>query len=433
MQKEQQTQIISILPTLYNKTIGTNREKQWSTSVVDNGDNTFTIRSEYGVVGGKQVVHDSLITAGKNIGKKNETTVRQQALFESEREWEKKKKQGYNEVQECSRSLQKQKEEGNGEEKENKIKSKSKKTQLQSSQIQKKILKPMLANEFDMNKFKEANFPVFIQPKLDGVRCLVYKSNDEEGHLIFQSRQNTIYEEFKHLTPELQQLFNRFENQCDLILDGELYTHGMPFEKITSLVRSSKRNFDEIESLQYHIYDCFYSGENNLEKNTMPYKERLKVLTKAFSETIHSKLILVNTNEASSKEDIENYHTYFTTLENPYEGVMIRTPNGVYKQQGRSKDLQKYKKFMDEEFEVVGHHEGTGAHAGTPIFECKTNDETNNRTFGVTMQGTLESKRQMMENIVERFYGKMLTVKYQEKSAEGVPRFPVGIAFRDYE
>lgn len=417
MNKEQ-IQIISILPTLYNKTIGTNREKQWSTSVIDNGDDTFTIRSEYGLVGGKQVVHDSLITFGKNIGKKNETTPRQQAILESEREWDKKKKQGYNEVKQ--------------EEKENENKSKNKKTH-DTTQIQKKLLKPMLANEFKMDAFKVSNFPVFIQPKLDGVRCLVYKSNNNENQLIFQSRQNTVYEEFVHLLPELLHLFSRFEDQTDLILDGELYTHGMPFEKITSLVRSSKRNPDEIKLLQYHIYDCFYSGDDNLEKNNMSYEKRLQVLKEAFSSTIYNKLVLVNTNEALSKEDIENYHTYFTTLENPYEGVMIRTPNGLYKQQGRSKDLQKYKKFLDEEFEVVGHHEGTGAHAGTPIFECKTNDLTNNKVFGVTMQGTLESKRQMMENIVERFYGKMLIVKYQEKSSEGVPRFPVGIAFRDYE
>jgi DNA ligase-1 len=110
---------------------------------------------------------------------------------------------------------------------------------------------------------------------------------------------------------------------------------------------------------------------------------------------------------------------------------MIRTPNGSYKQQGRSKNLQKYKKFMDEEFEVVGHHEGTGAHAGTAIFECRSN-VNREKIFGVTMQGTLESKRGMMENVL-KYYGKMLTVKYQEKSNEGVPRFPVGLEFRDYE
>jgi DNA ligase-1 len=263
---------------------------------------------------------------------------------------------------------------------------------------------------------------------LDGVRCLIYKDNNQ---IVFQSRQNTIYEEFDHLLPELEHLMNQFSDQEGLILDGELYTHGMPFEKITSMVRSSKTKRKNIEELNYHIYDCFYSGDANLSKNQMPYSERYQVLKGAFGRTIYSKLILVETTIANSKRDIEDFHTHYTNLINPYEGVMIRTPSGSYKQQGRSKDLQKYKKFMDEEFEVVGHHEGTGAHVGTPIFECKSN-VNQSKIFSVTMQGTLESKRGMMEN-VRNYYGKMLTVKYQEKSSEGIPRFPVGITFRDYE
>ena len=110
---------------------------------------------------------------------------------------------------------------------------------------------------------------------------------------------------------------------------------------------------------------------------------------------------------------------------------MIRGMNSPYKQQGRSKDLLKYKKFHDDEFVVIGHHEGTGAHKGTPIFECNSKSKEG-KTFSVTMHGTIDSRKKMLEN-VQSYYGKMLTVKYQEISADGAPRFPVGIAFRDYE
>ena len=82
------------------------------------------------------------------------------------------------------------------------------------------------------------------------------------------------------------------------------------------------------------------------------------------------KLICVDTKVANTTDDLEKYHTYYTNQS--YEGIMIRTMGGVYKQQGRSKDLQKYKKFHDDEFIVIGYHEGTGAHAGTPIFDCKS-------------------------------------------------------------
>lgn len=392
------------LPTLYNTTIGTNRLKQWCVSVLDNEDDTYTIHSEHGTVGGKQVSHNTVISEGKNKGKKNETTPRDQAILEAQRDWDKKVKQGYSE--------------------QLVVEEKPKKPSSKSC----RLLKPMLAIEFDMQKEKSVKFPVFIQPKLDGVRCLIYKEGDD---IIFQSRQNTIYDNFEHLVPELQHLMSRFDDQDNLILDGELYTHGIPFEQITSMVRSSKGKRKNIEELNYHVYDCFYSGETNLEKNLMHYNDRYQVLRRAFGDTIYSKLVLVETTLVSSKLDIENFHTHYTTMANPYEGVMIRSTDGTYKQQGRSKDLQKYKKFMDEEFEVVGHHEGTGGHSGTAIFECKSN-VNNEKIFGVTMQGTLESKRRMMENITD-YYGKMLTVKYQEKSVDGVPRFPVGIGFRDYE
>jgi DNA ligase-1 len=86
---------------------------------------------------------------------------------------------------------------------------------------------------------------------------------------------------------------------------------------------------------------------------------------------------------------------------------------------------------MDEEFLVVGYTEGTGSYAGTPIFQCETNEKTK-QTFGVVVKCSIETKRQMMQN-VDEYIGQMLTVKYQEKSEDGIPRFPVGLGFRNYE
>jgi hypothetical protein len=46
--------------------------------------------------------------------------------------------------------------------------------------------------------------------------------------------------------------------------------------------------------------------------------------------------------------------------------------------------------------------------------------------------GTLESRRKMWNNR-KNYLGKDLTVKFQGKSKNGIPRFPVGVAVRDYE
>ena len=102
---------------------------------------------------------------------------------------------------------------------------------------------------------------------------------------------------------------------------------------------------------------------------------------------------------------------------------MVRIPSGLYKQQCRSKDLLKYKHFKDDEFKVVGVHEGNG---GIAVFECIT---PSGRTFGVNMKCTKEQKQDYLANF-EEYRGKMLTVKYQELTDDGVPRFPVGNEFR---
>jgi DNA ligase-1 len=395
--------------TLYNTTVGTGREKQWSICVSENGPTTYIIQTSHGIVGGKMVIHETLISEGKNIGKKNETTAKQQAILEAQREWTKKVKQGYNERNESDSFVKK----------ENLSKGTT-------------GIKPMLATEFEKTSFassssSSSSFPLYIQPKLDGVRCLVYLS--EEGKLVFQSRQNTIFDTVQHLTAELTDIFTTLQNsrlqKQQFVLDGELYIHGTPFNEITSMVRKS--NHIDASLLQYHIYDCFL-----LDDPTVPFTDRNAILTRLSEERTYKNIVFVETRQANSLDEIETFHKYYTTLADPYEGIMIRKMNSHYKQQNRSKDLQKYKKFFDEEFEIVGFNEGTGSHSGTPIFICKSN-ENPEKTFKATMQGTIESRRKMMANIGD-YMGKMLTVKYQEKSVgDGIPRFPVGIEVRDYE
>ena len=112
---------------------------------------------------------------------------------------------------------------------------------------------------------------------------------------------------------------------------------------------------------------------------------------------------------------------------------MIRKRDGIYKQDGktnRSKDLLKMKDFFDEEYEIVGYHEGTGDWIGTPIWECES--KVSGKVFSVTPNGPREERQRMYRN-AERYIGKKLTVKYQEKSEEGIPRFPIGVGIRDYE
>ena len=348
--------------------------KIWCISYFENPDGTYTIKTTHGQINGKMIDHFVIVKEGKNVGKKNETTIKEQTILEVKRDWDKKRKQGYH---------------------------------TENSESNASILKPMLALEFKDN----VKYPVWIQPKLDGVRCLIYMSN---GAIVFQSRQNTLYEPFQHLIPDLTSILSQMPPNT--ILDGELYTHGLGFEKVVSMVRRAKTRHPDLEKLKYTVYDFFIKGSN-----TILYEERLKILTDKINKL--TTVELIETKCAQNKTIVDNYHDHYAAQD--YEGIMLRS-NGLYKE-GRSKDLLKYKKFMDAEFEVVGHHEAKFG-LPVPVFDCKAGD----KTFGVMMKGDFESRADRMKNITE-YYGKLLTVKFQELSSDGIPRFPVGISFRDYE
>lgn len=282
-------------------------------------------------------------------------------------------------------------------------------TMTDSDKILSKSIRPMLAVEMDEKNVKfTSTKSLFVQPKLDGIRCMIYQSHGDQGQsqVIFQSRQNKLFEPFVHLLPELQKIFKDYP---DIILDGELYCHGLGFEQVTSMVRRAKVRHPDVEKINYVIYDCI--GVDS-------YISR----TNCISSIAMKHVFFIETIEVTTMKQIEDSHTHYTGM--GYEGVMIRS-NGPYKH-GRSKDLLKYKKFKDSEYLVVGHTEGTGAHAGTAIFVCNNG---NDKLFNVVMNGPLEKRRDMLKHVGD-YYGKLLTVKYQELSVDGIPRFPIGLGFR---
>ena len=254
----------------------------------------------------------------------------------------------------------------------------------------------MLAQEWTQTPL---SFPVYLQPKLDGIRCLVYQ---KDGKWVFQSRAGLVFQSFPHLEEALSR------TDPNMVLDGELYRHDLEFHQITSMVR--KKNHTDLSQIQYHVYDVIQDGG---------FEQRWTYTTLKAPLLLKDPLFRVETVKASSLEDVEAYHA--ACVEKGYEGIMIRTPGGKYKK-GRSKDLLKYKHFKTDEFLVVGHAVGKG---DIPVFIC----ETSTGMFSVMMKATLASKREMLPR-AEDYYGQWLTVKYQELSPAGIPRFPVGIDFR---
>ena len=93
-------------------------------------------------------------------------------------------------------------------------------------------IKPMLAHKYNPDKFQ---YPGYIQPKLDGVRCVFTK----DGAF---SRTGKQFMNVKHIETALQPVFAQHPS---LMLDGELYNHDLKddFEKMimTAVVVNLKK------------------------------------------------------------------------------------------------------------------------------------------------------------------------------------------------
>jgi len=278
----------------------------------------------------------------------------------------------------------------------------------------------MLANKFDFSSKKKNDiiFPCYIQPKLDGLRCMTDLSTTT-----MKSRVGKEFKRMPHLLNELATI------KEPIYLDGELYSDEIPFEEISGFVRVEKKSSPENEQkIQYHLYDLY-----NPAIPQMDYQQRKELLESIFAKRKFKYIKLVHTEICTTKEQIKPLHNKF--VEEGYEGIMLRNILGPYLLKNRSNDLQKYKEFEDSEFEIVGYKEANGEDRGTIIWECVyVKQDGAKENFAVRPRGSREMRREWFEQAQEDFdkffRGKMLTVRYQELGPEGCPRFPVGIDVR---
>ena len=155
------------------------------------------------------------------------------------------------------------------------------------------------------------------------------------------------------------------------------------------------------------------------------FSERYKKITEITNGADYLSLV----ENVSVKNVSEIHAAQARFVEEGYEGAMVRNLKGAYRIGKRSADLQKVKTFLDDEYEIVGFTEGTGGETGCVIWICKIQSGA---TFNVRPRGTREERQMLFQNGND-YIGKMLTVRYQELTDDGIPRFPVGISIRDYE
>ncbi len=358
--------------------------------------NTYSVTE--GLEGGKLTSTKPHACEGKNPGKKNETTGKQQAEKEAKAEWTKKKKKGYVEN----------------------------KTEVDNTTY----VKPMKGDKW-VDREDEVVFPVQYQDKLNGVR-----------YQAVASRSYSTGGETFHTTPHIRAaLAPIFKKYPDAFIDGEAYNYKYRktlnrLVKLVSVVIKEKDLTPELLKLsedivQFHVFDGY--GFNGISK-TDPWIVRhtgVKALLKEFKpDYIHLVDYKIAKDFSVLKKELAK------NKEAGGEGLMIRWGDCLFKE-GRSKYLLKLKHFEDAEFEIVEIQEGNGDWKGCAkriilkLHKPATN-ETKDTTFAANIEGDMEWLKELYIRR-EEFIGQMATVEFQQYSEFGIPQIPWVRCIRNYE
>lgn len=319
-------------------------------------------------------------------------------------------------------------------------------------------VEPMLANTLKLssdetkkksNETRLDKYPVSVMEKLDGIRSLVRFVGGEEK-IQMRSRNNKTHEApLTHIKKELELFFPYLPQSAEL--DGELYSVDMGFDQLSGVIRTKKRKHEKHDLVKFFIFDL-------IEPKRLYWEKRYKVLVEAFTKYVEdgnpcNHLRVLQMYYVYNEEDLLKHHNKFVS--EGFEGIIIRRCASVevtcckdylentdkmckkcikgynlsvYRSK-RTNALMKYKLFDDEEAVIIGFDKGTGTEEGAIIFIIK---DIRGNEFTIRPRGTIEERRKLYEK-GETLKGKKLTIRYQELTEKGVPRFPVAIAIRDYE
>ena len=275
------------------------------------------------------------------------------------------------------------------------------------------MIKPMLAYKVD-KKPVDWSEKVFIQPKLDGVRCIFTKDGA-------YSRTGKEFKNLAHIKCDLTDYFRKHPNS---VLDGELYNHALKddFEKIISLVRKQKptdQDARDAENLvQYHVYDTIAEGVN--------YEDRFNWLTRYLP--IAATMTLIKNTVVDSYDEAKMLHNVH--LAQGYEGSMLRL-NKKYEHK-RSYNLQKFKDFSDTEATIVGYEAGKGKFTGLIGKFFMQDDDGNEFGCPIGKGYNFADRKNILDNIHD-YIGQRATFTYFQRTQAGSYRHPLFKTLRNYE
>jgi ATP-dependent DNA ligase len=360
-----------------------------------------------GLLDGKLRETSKLINSGKNIGKVNETSSYEQAESEAISMWNSKVDEGH---KSSKMLIDKGKELGIILKEPLVVPDAYKKLSIRYNTSKEWHELPMLAEPYRKSKGKLKTV-LFAQPKLDGVRCLA--KLDADGEVILLSRGGKFYK-VAHLEAALKPLLTKYPR---MILDGEIYKHGIALQLISGAVRKEMKDmFDNDAWLEYHIYDV----AANVEQHHRINKLASRLLEYNLDNNIVSgplKMVETTRLEQEDAQRIKGLHDVY--IDQGYEGLILRQYHEPYMFGFRDRALIKVKEFKDEEFLIIGCKVNDTLDIGTS-FVFKLQNNTDSQTFDARPTGT-EAMKEFWYHNPSSWKDQYATVRFQERSLGGLP------------
>jgi DNA ligase-1 len=282
-------------------------------------------------------------------------------------------------------------------------------------------LNPVLAHKFDEEIIKKnPRQDWYISRKFDGVRCLTI-INPTQKKIKFLSRTGKPILTLGNLEKSLMKHIHEYNET--IVLDGEIIAGSEKKEDFKQIMEQIRKKNFTIENPEYRVFDIISGKTFMNQQKGMIFSKRqdrlLELFGKGRVEHIRALKQFLYVKEAFEK-------LKKMSEKKGWEGLMIR--KDTYYKSGRTKDLLKYKSFLDEEFKVIGIETGekgilnkqTGLVDEVPVMSAIIINY-NNTTVG---SGFSDKERLEFYKNPDKIVGKIVTIKYFEKTEKSL-RFPI--------
>jgi DNA ligase 1 len=364
-----------LMPMLYKRTTAGAIQTWW----MEIEDDKY--RTHSGQDGGQIVTSAWTVCEGKNAGRANATSAEEQALREVESAYKLKRKRGYTDDIDAARDAVR--------------------------------FACMLALPYDdyVNKIPNDE-PLWVQPKLDGIRCIATAAG-------LRSRDGNPIVAVPHIEEQLAPFFAQHPTA---ILDGELYNHDMrhDFNQIVSLVKKQKPTAEHLASTKASVEYWVFDGLLSLT-DTRCWSERFFHSIGPELEALPDApaVVVVPSSIVTGSYGLDAAYEHY--LSDEFEGVMVRY-DVAYQMGKRTKYLLKRKEFADEEYTILDIREGVGNGAGlAKIAEMQMAD---GRTFKADIVGNRTELQEMLRRRDEVIGKQATVVRFKQLTPDGKPRFP---------